>query len=179
MELKHALLSASGASRWLECPPSARLEETMPNSTSSYAEEGTAAHELCELVARYWVGVQDEVGYESELEQLAQGEYYSSEMLEHSINYAKFVAANLDATQADCPDAFVEFEVRSLDFSQWAPEGFGTGDCIIVSDDVLEVIDFKYGRGVRVNAANNPQMRLYALGALLESFADILRTLAK
>ncbi len=163
---KHALLSASGSSRWLECTPSAHLELQFPKNSSSYADEGTAAHELCELTARYWLGEITEADYENKLSELAKGEYYNAEMQECAADYGRFISETVKATRESCPDAIVELEVKNLDFSDWAPEGFGTGDCIIVADDLLEIIDFKYGKGVRVEAENNPQMRLYALGAI-------------
>lgn len=164
---KHALLSASGAHRWLECTPSAQLELQFPQSTSEYAEEGTAAHELCELTARYWLGEISEAEYENQHDELAKGKYYNAEMQECANDYAKFVAEKTAAARETCEDAFTALEVR-VDFSKYVKDGFGTGDCIIVSDNVLEIIDFKYGKGVRVEAAGNPQMKLYALGAYLE-----------
>ena len=164
---KHALLSASGAHRWLECTPSAQLELQFPQSTSEYAEEGTAAHELCELTARYWLGEISEAEYENQRDALAKGKYYNAEMQECANDYAKFVAEKTAAARETCEDAFTALEVR-VDFSKYVKDGFGTGDCIIVSDSVLEIIDFKYGKGVRVEAAGNPQMKLYALGAYLE-----------
>ena len=163
---KHALLSASGASRWLECTPSARLEEQLPKTSSSYADEGTAAHDLCEIAARYLLGETTEKDYENAVAKFKKNQYYSAEMLECAVDYAQFIKETVNAIKDECPDAFAELEVKNLDFSEWAPEGFGTGDCIIVADDLLEIIDFKYGKGVRVDAYNNPQMRLYALGAI-------------
>lgn len=164
---KHALLSASGAHRWLECTPSAQLELQFPQSTSEYAEEGTAAHELCELTARYWLGEISEAEYENQRDELAKGKYYNAEMQECANDYAKFVAEKTAAARETCEDAFTALEVR-VDFSKYVKDGFGTGDCIIVSDNVLEIIDFKYGKGVCVEAAGNPQMKLYTLGAYLE-----------
>lgn len=164
---KHALLSASGAHRWLECTPSAQLELQFPQSTSEYAEEGTAAHELCELTARYWLSEISEAEYENQRDELAKGKYYNAEMQECANDYAKFVAEKTAAARETCEDAFTALEVR-VDFSKYVKDGFGTGDCIIVSDNALEIIDFKYGKGVRVEAAGNPQMKLYALGAYLE-----------
>jgi len=166
MGRKHALLSASGAGRWLECTPSARLEEQFQKTSSFYADEGTAAHDLAELAARHWLGEIPEKTYENKLAKFVKNEYYNAEMLECAIDYGKYISETVEATRQDCADAFVELEVTGLDFSEWAPEGFGTGDCIIVADDLLEIIDFKYGKGVRVDATNNAQMRLYALGAV-------------
>jgi len=174
---KHALLSASGASRWLACPPSALLELQFPKQSSSYAEEGTAAHELCELTAQQQLGEISQKNYESKLAKLAKGQYYNVEMLECAIDYGRYIYETVDTARFHCPDTLVELEVKNLDFSEWAPEGFGTGDCIIVSDDLLEIIDFKYGKGVRVEAEKNAQMRLYALGAIKRygDFYDIKR----
>lgn len=164
---KHALLSASGAHRWLECTPSAQLELQFPQSTSEYAEEGTAAHELCEPTARHWLGEISETEYENRRDELAKGKYYNAEMQECANDYAKFVAEKTAAARKTCEDAFTALEVR-VNFSKYVKDGFGTGDCIIMSDNVLEIIDFKYGKGIRVEAAGNPQMKLYALGAYLE-----------
>ena len=164
---KHALLSASGAHRWLECTPSALLELQFPQSTSEYAEEGTAAHELCELTARYFLGEVSEMDFENRRDELAKGPYYNAEMQECANDYARFVTEKTKAAQESCEDAFTELEVR-VDFSKYVKDGFGTGDCIIVADKVLEIVDFKYGKGVRVEATGNPQMKLYALGALLK-----------
>ena len=163
---KHALLSASGSSRWLECTPSARFELQFPKSTSDYAEEGTAAHELCELTARYWLGDITEKAYENKLANLQKGKYYNEEMRECANDYGRYISETVKAAREKCPDAIAELEVNDLDFSDWAPEGFGTGDCVIVADDTLEIIDFKYGKGVLVEAKGNTQMRLYALGAI-------------
>lgn len=164
---KHALLSASGASRWLACTPSAKLEQQFPESTSEYAAEGTAAHELAELVARYFLGEISEMDYENKRDELAKGPYYNAEMQEHANDYAQLVLDKFKAAQEHSADAFVELEVK-VDFSKWVKAGFGTGDCIIVADSVLEIVDLKYGKGHRVEAAGNPQMKLYALGALLK-----------
>lgn len=164
---KHALLSASGAHRWLECTPSAKLEEQFPRSTSEYAAEGTAAHEVAELTARYFLGEISEPDFENRRDELAKGAYYNAEMQECANAYAELVMNKHKALRELCEDSFTELEVK-VDFSKYVKSGFGTGDCIIVADKVLEIIDFKYGKGVRVEAAGNPQMRLYALGAYLK-----------
>lgn len=164
---KHALLSASGAHRWLECTPSAKLEEQFPASTSEYASEGTAAHEVAELTARYFLGELSESDFENRRDELAKGTYYSAEMQECANDYASLVLKKLEGAREICEDAFVELEGK-VNFSKYVKDGFGTGDCIIVADKVLEIVDFKYGKGVRVDAEGNPQMRLYALGALLK-----------
>lgn len=126
---KHALLSASGAHRWLECTPSALLELQFPQSTSEYAEEGTAAHELCELTARYFLGEVSEMDFENRRDELAKGPYYNAEMQECANDYARFVTEKTKAAQESCEDAFTELEVR-VDFSKYVKDGFGTGDCI-------------------------------------------------
>lgn len=174
----HALLSASGAARWLACPPSARLEEQFPATSSEYAEEGTLAHALAELTTEYFLNWIDEVEYENSRDLLLRtpegNKYYDPEMQEHAADYAALVKARLAVARETCPDAFCELEVK-VDFSRWVPDGFGTADCVIIADDTMEIIDFKYGKGYKVEAEGNPQMRLYALGALVayEDLYDI------
>lgn len=169
MPSEHALLSASGAAKWLNCPPSARLEEKFPSVSSTYAREGTVAHALAEISARYNLNEISKQDFEIEKAELLAtedgGEFYNEEMQEHARDYAQLIYEKLQDAKNRSIDAFAELEVR-LDFSKWVPEGFGTGDCIIVADDWLEIIDLKYGKGHRVEATGNPQMRLYALGAL-------------
>lgn len=164
---KHALLSASGAHRWLACTPSARLEMQFPPSTSAYAEEGTVAHAVAELTARYFLGEIDEMTYENKLADFESNEYYNEEMRECATAYAEFVLQRFNEAKEVCEDPTVILETR-LDFSKWVPGGFGTGDCIIIAEPMLDVIDFKYGKGNRVEAENNPQMQLYGLGAITE-----------
>lgn len=165
----HALLSASGAAKWLNCPPSARLEEKFPNESSEYAREGTVAHALAEISAGYNLGNITKRTFNARKKKLLATEdgekFYNEEMQEHATEYAELIYGKLKEAKENCPDAFAELEVK-VDFSKWVPEGFGTGDCIIVADDWLEIVDLKYGKGHRVEAAGNPQMRLYALGAL-------------
>jgi len=143
---KHAILSASGAHRWLNCPPSARLEEHFPDEPSPYAEEGTKAHKIAEGIL---------------LDKIDEPADETNEMFEYVSRYVEVVLEKW------IPGAQLYVEQR-LDFSPWVPEGFGTGDAVIVSDDVLEIIDLKYGKGVQVDAEGNPQLRLYALGAYNE-----------
>ena len=148
MKRKHAILSASGAYRWLNCPPSARLEAELPDEVSEYAAEGTTAHKMAEEWLRDWI----DNGY----------------LLEHEGEMADYVQRYIDIVLEKIkPDSEVFLEQR-LDFSPWVPEGFGTGDAVIITDDVLEIVDLKYGKGVPVSAENNPQLRLYALGAVNE-----------
>lgn len=155
---KHALLSASASHRWLNCPPSAKLCADLDDPPSSYAKQGTDAHTLCEYKIEKALGKKTQ----SPVENL---DYYDEEMDDCTDQYATFVIEQLAAARKLCSDAEILIEQR-LDFSRWVPEGFGTGDCIIVADDVLQIIDFKYGLGVLVDAADNPQMMCYALGAL-------------
>jgi hypothetical protein len=162
----HALLSASGAHRWLHCTPSARLEETFPETTSPYAEEGTHAHALAELMLRK--RFDETLGprtYQVALDALQADPRYSAEMAESVTVYVDYVEERFNAAKAVCPDAFLAIELR-LDLSRWVQESYGTGDVVIVADECLEIIDLKYGKGVAVSAEGNPQLRLYALGAL-------------
>lgn len=161
----HAVLSASGAHRWLVCTPSARLEAELPDSTSFYAEEGTLAHELAEALLRRCLDEISPEEFDRFVREVSKDPRYSGEMLEHVQAYVDVAMERINEARARNADALVLVEQR-LDFSRWVPDGFGTGDCVIVADDTLEVIDLKYGQGVPVQAAGNPQIRLYALGAL-------------
>lgn len=150
----HALLSASSAARWLACTPSARMEAGLKDTTSPYAEEGTRAHALAELTLDgYLQGGSDQVADTDD-----------REMQEAVQRYVDIVVEKMNEARAASPDAELHIEHR-LDFSPWVPEGFGTGDAVLVSDKYIEIVDLKYGKGVPVSAVNNPQMRLYALGA--------------
>lgn len=162
MPEEHALLSASGAHRWLNCTPSARLEEQFPDSTSEYAEEGTLAHSLAELkLKKYLTGMKPSV-FKKELKVIQDNALYTAEMNACTDDYLEFVKDVL----AEYPKKpYVAIEQR-LDFSHVAPEGFGTGDCVVIGGDTITIIDFKFGRGVPISAQDNPQMKLYALGAL-------------
>jgi len=166
----HALLSPSGAERWMACTPSARLEEQFPTSTSSYAEEGTAAHELADLINRYnfkKITGLTKPKFTKAWEELKKGPFYNAEMQQHVEAFCNYVYEEFNATKAKCKDAVIAFEER-LDFSEYVPEGYGTGDVVIIADGDLTVIDFKYGKGVTVSAEENKQMMLYALGAMLQ-----------
>lgn len=155
MPTKHALLSASKADRWLHCTPSARLEERVPDTPSVYAAEGTVAHAKAEEKLRNWLD-----GHPRKKVKCPDGE-----MDEATTAYRDYVMEIFNEEQKYSKDAKVFVEVQ-LDLSQWIPGGFGTADCVIVSDHCLHVIDFKYGKGVAVNAENNPQLLLYAAGAI-------------
>ena len=154
---KHAILSASGAHRWLECTPSARLELEFENTGSEAAREGTAAHALCEHKLKRALRMRSK---------RPVSDYDSDEMEECTDAYTDFVMEQVELAKQACNDPIVLIE-QHLDFSCYVPDGFGTGDCIIISDDKIHIIDFKYGIGILVEAENNPQMKLYALGALL------------
>ncbi len=152
----HAVLSASGSHRWLNCTPSARLELEFENTGSEAAREGTAAHALCEHKLKRALHMRS---------RRPVSDYDSDEMEECTDTYVDFVMEQYEAAKQVCEDPVILIEQR-LDFSCYVPDGFGTGDCLIISDDRLHIIDFKYGMGVLVEAEGNPQMKLYALGAL-------------
>ena len=158
MPTNHAILSASSSHRWLECPPSAKLCAELPDTSSEYAQEGTDAHALCEHRLKALLGRETT----DPTENLT---YYNEEMERCAVEYATYAYEQVKKAKVACNDPIVLIE-QKLDFSRWVPEGFGTGDCVIVADGTLSVIDFKYGKGVEVRAENNPQMMLYALGAL-------------
>ena len=153
---KHAKLSASSAHRWMNCNPSANLEREFADRTSEAAAEGSAAHALCEHKLRKALKMRST---------RPVSKYDSDEMEMYTDSYVEFVLEQIEVAKQHCADPFVLIEQR-LDFSCYVPDGFGTGDCLIVADKLLHIIDFKYGLGVLVDAEENPQMMLYALGAL-------------
>lgn len=159
----HALLSASGAHRWLSCPASAQLEQQFPDSKSEVAAEGTLAHELAEAKVRNYF-FSKEFGkrkLNAAIKAAKENPLWSDEMLGYTDDYldkVKEIAVGFDAA----PHVAIE---KRVDFSKYVPDGFGTADCILVSGNVLHVVDFKYGKGVPVSAEKNSQMMLYAIGA--------------
>lgn len=155
---KHAFLSASASHRWLKCPPSAKLCAEAKDEASPYAQEGTDAHELCEYKVLKAIGQKTD----NPTEHL---DYFDEEMDACTDQYCSYVIEQLEDAKKLCKDPVVLVEQR-IDFSKWVPDGFGTGDCLIVADKVLHIIDFKYGLGILVEAEDNPQMMCYALGAL-------------
>ncbi|SDG48364.1 DUF2800 domain-containing protein [Desulfosporosinus hippei] len=166
-ERAHALLGASKAGQWINCPPSARLQETVPEKRSEYANEGTAAHELAEIKLRRRVTVcnsKQRKALDKKLEEFKLNKYYDQEMEDAVQNYVELVEERYMAAKARSSDAVILLEER-LDLTEWVPDAFGTGDVVLIADGVLEVIDLKYGKGVPVSAYNNPQIRLYGLGA--------------
>ncbi|WP_035288041.1 DUF2800 domain-containing protein [Clostridium sp. KNHs214] len=164
---KHALLSASSSHRWLHCPPSARLEEQFENTTSVFAAEGTAAHELSEHKLRTFLGIKS---------QRPISEFDSEELENYTDIYVDYATELITEVRSYCKDPIILIEQR-LDYSCYVPEGFGTGDLVIIADSTLDIVDLKYGKGVAVSAEDNPQMKLYALGAftLFDSLYDIQR----
>ncbi|TQI66236.1 DUF2800 domain-containing protein [Clostridium sp. KNHs216] len=163
MPTQHALLTASGAHRWMHCTPSARLEETLPDSTSEYAAEGTLAHSIAELkVRKKFVEAMSTRSYNSKMKKLEADPLYNPEMQTTTDEYLDYITG-IAMSYPTRPYIAVE---RRLDFSRYVPEGFGTGDCIIIGGDTLHVIDYKHGKGVVVEVENNPQLMLYGLGAL-------------
>lgn len=159
---KHALLSASGAHRWLACTAAPHFEENFPDGTSPYAEEGTLAHAICELYARKKFADITTRRFNSELKKLQAHEMYSDEMLRTADAYVTYLTEKAMSYTAT-PHAAMEVRV---DLTDYIPDGFGTCDCIMVGGDTLHITDYKHGKGVPVSAVENPQMRLYALGAL-------------
>ena len=165
----HAFLSASASHRWLACPPSAKLCAEVPDEESPYAKQGTDAHELCQYL------VEKELGRDV-TDPTQNLEFYDAEMQESAEGYCSFVMEQIAKAKEFCPDPLVCVE-QKLDYSKWVQDGFGTGDCVIVADDTLHIIDMKYGVGVLVSASGedgsgNSQLKCYALGAL-DTFGDL------
>jgi phage protein len=162
---KHALLSASSAHRWLNCPPSARLEEGLPSIVSDAAREGTLAHELAELKVSLYSRPLDlsKKAYTAAVKKLKEDELWDGEMEGYTDEYVEYIKKT--ATAFDSVP-YIDVEKR-LDLTQWIPDGFGTADCILIGGGVLHVIDFKYGKNPngRVEADHNPQLMCYGLGA--------------
>lgn len=157
----HALLSPSSASRWLNCTAAPHLEADMPDVSSGFAVEGTLAHAYCAKKLKTFLGLSTE-HEDKEIAELA--DYHTGEMDEYTDAYATIVIEKYNAARAITPDAQLLVETR-LDFSEHIPDSFGTADAIIIADGTMDVIDFKYGKGVSVSAFKNPQMQIYALGA--------------
>lgn len=164
---KHAILSASGASRWMACTPSAVLEQQFENKSSVFAEEGTLAHELGELTLKLNLGEITKRTFNSKFKKIQENKLYSADMPDYVQTYVDTCLERVSKAKATTPDALFKIEQR-LDFSEWVPNGFGTGDFVIIADGTMEVCDLKYGKGVPVSANNNKQMMLYALGAIAE-----------
>ncbi|MDT2680238.1 DUF2800 domain-containing protein [Enterococcus gallinarum] len=158
----HALLGASSAHRWLICPPIARLEEQFKDRDSSFAEEGTAAHELAELALAKRFKLMATRSVNTKLKKFrSENSYYDQSMEDYVEAYCDLVEERVNHYQ----DAVIELE-QKVDFTKWVPEGFGTSDVVVLADNTIEIIDLKYGKGVPVDAYLNPQLMLYALGAV-------------
>ena len=165
--MAHALLSPSASHRWLHCTAAPRLEAQEPDEGSDYAREGTLAHAICENKLKSWLNEQG-ASYEiddTEVKELWQ-DYYQPEMDNYTDEYVSIIKEKYAAALATTPDAKLHIEQR-VDLTEYIPDLFGTADAIIIADGTMEVVDFKYGKGVRVDAYDNPQMKIYALGAWL------------
>ncbi len=149
----HALLSASSAARWLACPPSAVAATKYPNEGTEFTQEGTLAHEVAEVYASPHLDKNYDINN-------PKFERITNEMVECAEGYRDYIQEQL---KSDCATLLLE---QRVDFSPWVPDGFGTADCIIIQENEMDVIDYKYGKGVAVSAEDNPQMKLYGLGAL-------------
>lgn len=163
----HAVLSPSSASRWLACTPSARLETKFPDTTSDAAREGTVAHALCELLLAEHLEIINPSAAKKERTKIEASEFYGSDMEEHCDNYKTYVLEKLSEAKTRSSDAVIFIESK-VNLTDYVPEGFGTRDCAIIADGIMEIIDLKYGKGVSVSAVDNKQMMLYALGSLEE-----------
>lgn len=153
----HSVLGASAADRWMNCTPSAQLTAGMEDETTTFAAEGTAAHALCEWKVRKALKMR--------AGRRPASDYWTDEMEEFTDDYRDYIMDLVGQAKTHCKDPVTLIE-QHLDFSCYVPDGFGTGDFLLVADKELNVVDFKYGRGVAVYADHNPQMMLYALGAL-------------
>jgi len=160
---EHALLSASSAERWLNCPGSVRLTQDMPDKTSSYAEEGRLAHSIAELKLRkLFLEPMGPKAFTTRMNKLKKQELYAAEMQGHTDVYTDYISEIANSFPSR---PLVAAEMR-VDFSEIVPNGFGTADCIMLQGSEMYIVDFKYGKGVAVSAEDNPQMKLYAFGAL-------------
>jgi hypothetical protein len=164
---QHAILSPSGAERWLSCTPSARLELKFPDKSSEFAREGTLAHSLGELLIKHRTNAISKQKFELEFSRIKADDLYNDSMLDYCDEYATFVMEAYSEALSHTSDAQLFLE-QQLNLTDYVPEGFGTGDVVIIADGILTLIDLKYGKGVQVSAENNKQMMLYSLGALRE-----------
>lgn len=161
----HAILGASSAHRWMNCPGSVALNASAPDKTSIYADEGTLAHSLAENMINYNLGRMAKKEFNKAFGEIKKNELYTQEMQEYIEGYVNTIWELMNEAKAVTPDAELLTEQR-LDFSEYVPDGFGTGDVVIVYDGFVHIIDLKYGKGVGVSAESNPQLMLYGLGAL-------------
>lgn len=159
--MAHALLSPSSATRWMACTPSAVLAQNFENTSSSYAEEGSLAHLLCEILLREMNGHITKDQFDFAFTEIQKSKYYDSVMLDHCNEYAMFV-------NEQCVGQFEIFIEQKLDMTRWIPSAFGTADCIVILPNERKIIftDLKYGKGIKVDAKQNSQLKIYALGVL-------------
>lgn len=159
---KHALLAPSAAYRWLKCTRAPRLEATLPKKPSVFADEGTLAHKVCEATAKQYFKQIDSKEFSRKLKELKADPLWNDEMVDTAIQYAKYLRK-----QAGKYSAYphIEFE-KKVDVSEYVPDVFGRCDCVMLGADTLIIVDYKHGKGAPVSAEQNPQMMLYALGAL-------------
>jgi hypothetical protein len=163
MSTAHALLSASSSHRWLICTPSVKLESTLPDppkssTTFDFSAEGTMAHSLAEVKLRHHYGQIDSEEFKREYDIIKLSQYYNEEFEYYVDNYVMFVKSQIGDNDKPL------FE-QKVDYSEWAPNGFGTADVVILSENSIHVIDLKFGKGIPVNAIDNSQLRLYSIGA--------------
>lgn len=158
----HALLSPSSAHRWLNCPLAPRLEATLPDKTSEYAMEGTLAHCVCEIAAKKRFKKVKAADYNKEIKRLKKKELWNDEMLNTAETYVEHLS---ERAMSFKNEPYVTFEVK-VDISDYVPEAFGRCDSVMFGGDTLIITDYKHGKGVPVDVVKNPQMMLYALGAL-------------
>lgn len=163
----HALLSPSAAGRWLECTPSARMEDKFPNTSSVYADEGTLAHRYGELLIRYHLKELNEAQLSKEEKEIQANPLYQDEMYSYAYDYALYVLETYHELKKTTKDAVLILE-QKVNLTEWVEGGYGHADAIIIADGMMTVIDLKYGKGVSVSAHSNKQGMLYALGALYE-----------
>lgn len=171
----HAILSPSAAHRWLNCTPAPRLEATLPDNTSEYAIEGTVAHSVCEALAKKKFKKIKAAEYNKVIKRLKKHERWDDEMLHTAETYVEHLS---ERAMQFAHEPYVAFEIK-VDISDYVPESFGRCDCVMLGGDTLVIRDYKHGKGVPVSAEENPQMMLYALGALKlyrPLFGDAIKT---
>lgn len=160
--MSHALLSASAADKWLHCAPSARMEALLPDTAGGSAQEGSLAHELAELKARRHFHGMDKGAFTRKFNKIKSHELYAVDIDNYTDAYVEYLK---DVEMMFSSKPYAVFETK-VDYSHIAPEGFGTADCIMIGGGHLHIVDYKYGKTVQVDCTENPQMKLYALGAL-------------
>lgn len=162
MSAAHALLSPSSAHRWLNCTPAPRLEATLPERSSAYAQEGTLAHSVCEITAKKKFKKCKAADYTREIKKFKKQELWDDEMLHTAEAYVEHLSERAMGFENE---PYITFEVK-VDISDYVPEAFGRCDCVMFGGHTLVITDYKHGKGVPVDVVENPQMMMYALGAL-------------